>query len=355
MTVLDVEATIARLKQGHLDAVIAAVPAKKGKPAKPERIEPLNAKHVNTLVRCTLTASPGRQLVVGDFSQVEARCLAWAAEDHDALARFAVYDSGDHDNGDPYAAMAAKIFGGKPAEYTKGTAGEYPGRHIGKQAELGCGYGMGAPKFHGKVIDDGGSWPDIIRAAGLEGQIEPEDMAIAVVKAWRDLHEPIVCFWRELQNAAVDVTEGGAGSSCAAGPYTWQNIDGLVLCELPSGRALCYHGMRCDWEDNDFGGRRASLSYLGRKGRERTYGGKLTENVTQACCRDLMAEALIRAEADGLEPVHTVHDEIICDVDEGWAVEATEHLERLMCSVPSWAEGMPIAAECLKPSFRYGK
>lgn len=493
MTILAIEQTIARLREGYLEAVLhndrkgARLPG-------PLQHVPLNAKHVNTLLRCTLTASPGNLLVVADFSQVEARNLAWAADDHDALARFAVYDSGDHDNGDPYAAMAAKIFGGMPRDYVKGSAGEYPGRHIGKQAELGCfvsatpvlthtgfkaiaevttddllwdgyewvthhgvidqgdretidlagvgvtpdheiwtgrrwaraaslvqsgatlclaldaasggswsstptdaprvdcnvrspnsrrvydiagagprrrftiltergplivhncGYGMGEAKFHQKVIDDGGSWPDIIEAAGLTGQIDAEDMASSVVKAWRELHHPIVCFWKELQAAAVEVTEGGAGSSCAAGPYTWHNIDGLVLCELPSGRSICYRGMRCDWEESNFGGRpRPSLSYIGREGRDRTYGGKLAENVTQASCRDLLAESLVRAEQAGLRPVHTIHDEIICDVPEADADDAAVYLEELMCVVPAWARGMPIAAERLRPSYRYGK
>lgn len=356
MTILDVDATIRRLQAGHLEALHAKAIGKPGQPGYvPPGWYPINAKHINTLLRCTLTASPGHLLVVADFSQVEARNLAWAAADHDALARFAVYDSGDHDNGDPYAAMAAKIFGGVPGSYVKGTPGEYPGRHIGKQAELGCGYGMGAPKFYQKVIDDGGNWEEIIEAAGLTGQIDPEDMAQTVVSAWRELHHPIVCFWRELQAAAVEVTEGGPGSSSAAGPYTWHNIDELVLCELPSGRCICYRGMRCDWEENRFGGRSASLSYQGRKGRERTYGGKLAENVTQAACRDLMTEALVRAEQAGLCPVHTIHDEIICDVPEEDAADAAVYLEELMCIVPAWAEGMPIAAEKLKPSFRYGK
>jgi DNA polymerase bacteriophage-type len=353
VTILNVDATIRRLQQGHLEAVLKA--PQKGDP-QGRLIVPLHAKHVNTLLRCTLTASPGRLLVVADFSQVEARALAWAADDHDALARFAVYDSGDHDNGDPYAAMAAKIFGGNPGEYTKGTPGEYPGRHIGKQAELGCGYGMGKDKFYQKVIDDGGNWADIIQAAGLTGQIDAQDMAQQVVDAWRELHHPITCFWKELQAAAVDVTEGGAGSSCSAGPFTWHNIDELVLCELPSGRSVCYRGMRCDFEESKFGGPpRPSLSYHGRKGRERTYGGKLTENVIQGMCRDLMAEALVRAEAEGLDPVHTIHDEIICDVAEEDAEAAAVYLEELMCVVSPWAVGMPIAAEKLRPSFRYGK
>lgn len=345
MTALDIDKTIARMQAGHLEAVLK--PNKKK--GTPEKTVPLTARHINTLTRATLTASPGHLLSVWDFSQVEARNLAWAANDHDALARFAVYDSGDHDNGDPYAAMAAKIFGGKPGEYVKGTAGEYPGRHIGKQAELGCGYGMGEKKFHRKVIDDGGNWGDIIAAMG--GGLDPEEAASVVVAAWRKLHEPIVWFWRELQAAAVEVTEGGAGSSAVAGPYTWHNVGGLVVCELPSGRVIAYHGMRTDPDEYD----RPSLSYVGKKGRERTYGGKLTENVTQATCRDLMAEALIEAEEYGLNPSHTIHDEILNDVPESEAEAAHALMGEIMTKSRKWCKGMPMAAEGLPLAYRYGK
>ena len=343
MTALDVEKTIAHLRAGNLEAVLA--PNKKK--GTPEKIVPLTPAYLNTLVRCCLTASPSNLLSVWDFSQVEARALAWAAEDHDALARFALYDSGDHDNGDPYAAMAAKIFGGKPGDYVKGTAGEYPGRHIGKQAELGCGYGMGAPKFHSKVITDGGNWPDIIAAMGLD--VEPEEAAEIVVSAWRELHAPIVCFWREVQQAAVTATL--YKQSASAGPFVFHNVEGLVLCELPSGRSVVYRGMRSDPDEYD----RPSLSYVGRKGRERTYGGKLVENLIQAFCRDLMAQALITAEEMGLCPSHTIHDEILNDVPADQAEDAHALMGEIMVQVPAWARGMPIAAEGLPLSFRYGK
>lgn len=349
MTALDIDKTIARLKAGHLEAVLRPVKAKGDKPAKPEQIVPLQAGHINTLVRATLTAAPGHKLIVWDFSQVEARALAWAACDHDALAIFALYDSGDHDNGDPYAAMAAQIFGGKPGDFIKGSPGEYPGRHIGKQAELGCGYGMGEKKFYQKVIDDGGNWADIIAAAGVD--LEPKEMAAVVVEAWRKKHAPIKSFWYELQAAAVDVTEGGAGSSASAGPFTWHNVDGLVLCELPSGRCICYRGMRCDPDEYD----RPSLSYVGRKGRERTYGGKLTENVIQAMCRDLLGEVIIKAEACGLPICHTIHDEPIGEAPEDVAEDAHALMGEILTTVPAWAAGMPIAAEGLPLSFRYGK
>lgn len=329
MSKLNVEATIAQLRAGNLVAVLA-----KG------GTQPLCSKAINTLVRACLHAQPGYRLAVIDFSQVEARALAWAADDHEALKRFRVYDSGDQVNGDPYAAMAAQIFGGTAGDYVKGTAGEYPGRHIGKQAELGCGYGMGRDRFHDKVIEDGSSWDVITEAARRSGAIGPTESVTAdmVVGAWRTLHAPIVAFWAELNAACLAAVNG---ESAAAGPFEFVSVDGIVLCRLPSGRLIAYRG--CRVTRNEKG--RPELSYMGKRGREKLYGGKLAENAIQAMCRDLMAGALVAAEADGLRPCHTIHDEIICEVPADEAEDAMALLEAIMTAIPPWAAGMPIAAE----------
>lgn len=335
MSKLDVEATIAALKAGRLVAVLA----KGGE-------QPLCTKAINTLVRACLHARAGHTLAVIDFSQVEARALAWAADDHEALKRFALYDSGDQVNGDPYAAMAAQIFGGTAADYVKGSPGEYPGRHIGKQAELGCGYGMGVDRFHNKVIEDGSSWEVITEAARKTGAIGPTEEVTAdmVVGAWRTLHENIVAFWRELNDACFRAV---AGSSATAGPFDFVNVDGVVMCRLPSGRLIAYRGCRVGKSERG----RPELTYIakpkkgGQPRREKLYGGKLAENAIQAMCRDLMAKALVTAEAEGLRPVHTVHDEIICEVPADEAKDALGLLESIMTTVPPWALGMPIAAE----------
>lgn len=348
------------MQAGHLEAVLLK-PVDLGNGCGPQFIVPLTSGYVNTLVRATLTASPGNLLSVWDFSQVEARALAWAAQDHDALARFALYDSGDKINGDPYRAAAVSIFGGKPSDYSK----ESPQRATGKKAELACGYGQGGGQacaksskyphgyngFLGYVLKEGGSWDEIIETMG--GGFTKEEASKLIIDTWRELHAPIVCFWKELQAAAVHATV--EGESASAGPFTWHSIDGLVLCELPSGRSLVYRGMRCDFEENQFGGVSASLSYTGRKGRERTYGGKLTENVIQASCRDIMAEALIKAEEMGLCPSHTIHDEILNDVPADQAEDAHALMGEIMHTCPAWCAGMPMAAEGLPLAYRYGK
>jgi DNA polymerase len=81
-----------------------------------------------------------------------------------------------------------------------------------------------------------------------------------------------------------------------------------------------------------------------------TYGGKLSENITQAICRDLLAEAMLRVEAAGFQVVVHVHDEIIV---EGVFAEADRiRFQQLMTEAPVWAKGFPISAGCwLNPRY----
>lgn len=128
--------------------------------------------------------------------------------------------------------------------------------------------------------------------------------------------------------------------------------------ELPSGRVLSYPGVgisveKVIEEDDREGERpeyRERVRYMGQNQTTRqwqkiyTYGGKLAENVTQALCRDMLAFALVNVERSGWPIVLHVHDEIVTDVPNEPQYSAAE-LERLMCVLPDWAEGFPLAAE----------
>lgn len=77
------------------------------------------------------------------------------------------------------------------------------------------------------------------------------------------------------------------------------------------------------------------------------------ENVTQAAACDLLCEALLNLEAEGYKTVLTVHDEAICEVPDTAAFSA-ERMEKIMCRLPKWAAGLPLAAAGFE-SLRYRK
>ena len=58
--------------------------------------------------------------------------------------------------------------------------------------------------------------------------------------------------------------------------------------------------------------------------------------------RDLLANAIVKAEAAGYPVIGHVHDEIITEPLTGFG--DVEAFEKLICELPAWAEGLPLVA-----------
>ena len=111
-----------------------------------------------------------------DCSAIEARALAWLADEKWRMQAFA--------NGeDIYCASASKMFG-VPVE-KNGTNGHL--RQKGKIAELACGYG--------------GSIGAIKAMGGTELKLSDDDL-FKLVDDWRSSSSNIVKFWGDVQRAA---------------------------------------------------------------------------------------------------------------------------------------------------------
>jgi len=117
--------------------------------------------------------------------------------------------------------------------------------------------------------------------------------------------------------------------------------------KLPSGRKLAYPNAHTKLVDPQHGVVLFNDNSAGRwrdcRDGRGAYGGTWTENIVQAISRDLLAEAMQRVEAAGYPIVLHVHDEIICEVPEGFG--STEEFTRIMTRAPSWALTLPIAAK----------
>ena len=120
----------------------------------------------------------------------------------------------------------------------------------------------------------------------------------------------------------------------------------FLQLKLPSGRKLSYSQPRIIgdereqhvlFSDNSLG------QFKDCRFGQGAYGGLWTENVVSGIARDLLAEAMLRIEAAGYPIVLHVHDELVCEVPEGFG--SLEQFTRLMTRKPSWALDLPIAAK----------
>lgn len=281
-------------------------------------------------IRSCLCAAPGHDLIASDYSAIEARVLAMLAGEQ---WRIDVFNT----HGKIYEASASKITGVPFGEFERHFA--ETGQHhelrkkIGKPAELASGYqgwvgawkNFGADKF---LTDD-----EIATNAGI----------------WRKESPNIVALWKGLEQAWVNAV-AMPGKAFAYRSLTYQMKDGIMYCRLPSGRLMAYHGATARRGVDAYGRDTWLLSYWGIPSPPRpqvwseieTYGGALTENVTQAAARDLLADAMLHLDRAGYPIVLHVHDEIVAEVPHGFG--SVEEFEEIMAERSAWAHDWPIKA-----------
>ncbi len=320
---------------------------------------------LSNLLRGLIIAPKGKKLVVADYSNVEGRVLAWLAGEEWKLKAFRDFDAGvGHDL---YKLTYARAFNVKPETVTKAQ------RQMGKVLELGMGYGGGAGAFRTFALAYGIDLHDMADAvkssispaiwaeacewypkALLGGFTEGMDKDVflacdSVKRAWRKANAQIVQFWYDMDAGVRQaVIEGGP---VRVGRHITVDKKGNYLrVRLPSGRYLIYPSPRIDDDGISYFG----VAQVSRKwARIRSWGGKFVENVTQAAACDLLCEALLNLEAEGYQTVLTVHDEAICEVPDT-AEFSAERMEKIMCRLPKWAAGLPLAAAGFE-SLRYRK
>lgn len=286
------------------------------------------AATLSELVRTALIASPGCQLISADFSAIEARVLAWLAGEEWVLDVF-------RRGGGIYEATAARMFRVPIESVAKGG----PLRDRGKVATLACGYGGGV----NALIKMGA-----LRSGLKERELQP------IVDQWRQANTRIVQYWRDVEAAALSAI-AGRPVELAHGVRFFLEGDALKI-RLPSGRALAYLHPEIE-PDPRFG--KDSITYggpgaNGRWARDRTYGGKLVENITQAVARDCLVEAILRMESGFPEAkiVLHVHDEIVADVPLSIPTDsAIERIVELMAAPMPWAPDLPLDADAFATPY----
>lgn len=274
---------------------------------------------LSQLIRTSFVAPKGYTLAVADFSAIEARVIAWMANEQ---WRMDVFNT----HGKIYEASAAQMFKVPLESVTKGS----DLRQKGKVSELALGYQGGVNA--------------LINMGALKMGI-PEEELQGLVDAWREANPAIVRLWSDIENAAISAVEGNAVQIPRIG-VKFYLLRGLLLIQLPSGRCLSYY--RPTLKSGKFG--KPTLNYQGvdqvkKKWSDlNTYGGKLVENIVQAIARDCLAET-IHAVSPKYKIVLHVHDEIVAEVPEENAELSLKEITGIMGRRIPWAQELPLTAD----------
>ena len=275
---------------------------------------------LSQLIRTAFIAKEGTRFIISDFSAIEARVLAWLAEEQWVLEAF---ENGE----DIYCRTASRMFG-VPVE-KHGVNGHL--RQKGKIATLACGYqgALGALKAMG----------------GIEMGLS-EDELQSIVDSWREANPNIVSLWWDIDSVVKRVVKTRSKEGYKNLVISYEK--GILFIQLPSKRRLAYPKAKIGM--NRFGGE--SIVYEGivvgnKWDKTESYGGKFVENIVQAIARDILAEAMMRIENEGFNIVMHIHDEVVIESDSS----SIEEINEIMSLVPSWAPGLILDADGFESEF----
>ena len=268
---------------------------------------------LSQLIRTAFIPREGAQFLVADFSAIEARVIAWFANER---WRQEVFAKG----GDIYCASASQMF--KVPVEKHGINGHL--RQKGKIAELALGYG--------------GSTGALKAMGAIEMGLTEEELP-ALVDAWRQANPNIVKFWWDVDRAVMEAVKYKHTTSDYG--LTFSCRSGMLFITLPSGRKLAY--VKPKVGTNKFGGE--CITYEGVGGTKKwerldSYGPKFVENIVQATARDILCYAMRTLRHCSI--VMHIHDELVIEADPRMSLEAVcEQMGR----TPPWAEGLLLRAD----------
>lgn len=316
---------------------------------------------ISGCIRGLFVAAPGHDLIASDYSAIEAVVIAMLAGEQWRIDAF--------NRGDPIYLLSASKITGTPLQeyldYAEANGEHHPDRQkIGKVNELANGFG---------------GWIAASRAFGATGT---DDEIRAQIIAWRDASPAIVEFWggqhrgrpwdRD-RRAELYGVEGHAVLALLhpGQVFTYRGLQFFtrahpsgsqaLIIRLLSGRELTYHDAALSpsardpseyaitywtWNSNPKYGRMGWVAMS-------TFGGRLTENIVQATAHDIQRFGILGLRAAGYPTILHVYDENVCEVPLGTG--SVEEFERIMSTMPPWAEGWPIRANGGWRGKRYRK
>ena len=293
-------------------------------------------------MRMSIIAKEGRVVVAADSSQIEARVLAFMANETIILDEFK--------NGvDPYCALAEKIYNIPYAEINAARKDEnHPNhevaklqRQAGKAGRLGLGYLMGSKAF-------------VDYAATLGVKLTQEESE-RIVQVYRTTYAKTKGFW-ELCGDVLKMMVAGEQGYFGGPDGRLFFFDGARTVagrrqpgiRLPDGLWLDYTDLQMKERTYADGTKKWNYCYYGIDAGKPAwvwvYSGKITENLCQA-----LAFSIMKWQAMNINKRYpiafNVHDEWIVTTTAEDAEACKEFVVNEMRRLPDWAIGCPIDAE----------
>ena len=327
-------------------------------------------------VRSFIWAKPNHTFIGGDFSSIEGRIAAWYGREDWKIKAFEALDRGE--GAGIYETTAAGIYNIPVQGVSK------PQRQVGKIAELALGFGggVGALSRMAKTsrLDLSTVYPNLWEVAGddrrwkavarYEENVKRQDATAIelgreayiagnlIVQGWREKHAGIAQAWRSLINAAMEAVHAPGMVVPAHGiPHVAYLVKhGFLWLRLPSGRCLAYGApevreVEVPWADKTQEPAKrekqpaVTVRGVGANNAWMRYPLNLSityNNLVQGTARDLLVHAMHNVERAGYPVVLHAHDELVAEVHKDFG--SVEEIERLMCDMPPWAAGLPMAA-----------
>jgi DNA polymerase len=284
--------------------------------------ETLTADELATCLRSVFIAPEGKTLLVGDYSQIELRVLAWLSGCRKLQEGFAA-------GLDVYTEFAKDMYGVEAVEKFQ--------RQIAKSAVLGCGYQLSGTGFQAYAQNMG---IDIDEAQAAE-----------TVAAFRSTYPEVPSLWWALEEACLQAVKTRQVVECdlvkfVCGPK-------LLSILLPSGGCINYPRPELVIRATPWGKAKETVRYEGpnpvtkKWGHRYLYGGKITENIVQRIARDLLAYGMLQVYREGFEVLAHTHDEIVAaGLPDQLAV-----FESAMSGKPEWAYGLTQKVEAYSSHY----
>lgn len=268
------------------------------------------------VLRRALIAPAGHVVHVRDLSNIEARLSACISGQMDLLEIFRT-------GGDPYAAMASRIYGRNIDKKTDPLE-----RGVGKVAVLGLGYGMSGDTFKNTLNSGPIGMPPVY----LDHET---DYNRIVYDVYRKVNRNIVNFWDTCNRFIYWMATCKENDE----PLVYKCLsvykDRILL---PSGLELQYPNLR---QSN------GQWVYDAKNGSTNIYGGKLAENIMQA-----LAQIIIKANMLSVQQAFPeitialqVHDEIVSVIPEDIVKEVDAKIAEIMAIPPIWLPELPLNSD----------